>query len=316
MVDGVSGVKKGFDGSFLPSTINYQPSTVSDYITLLKPGVMSLVVFTGGAGMLVAPGHINLFQQFMTLLCIAMASGAGAAMNMWFDRDIDAIMKRTQKRPIPAGRVQPEDALALGLFLSAISVMLMGLALNWVAGLLLAFAIFFYVVIYTMWLKRRTPQNIVIGGAAGAFPPMIGWAAVTGDITLQSALLFMIIFLWTPPHFWALALYRSGDYAKAGVPMMPVVVGDASTKRQMVAYTWLLSLCSLALPTLGMSGWIYALCAAVLSVVFLYHVYKVQADTSDLWAKKTFGFSILYLFVLFSTLVVDAMLLQNTMFPN
>ncbi|MFO0388265.1 MAG: heme o synthase [Alphaproteobacteria bacterium] len=286
-------------------------STVGDYITLLKPGVMSLVVFTGGAGMLVAPGHINLLQQFMTLLCIAMASGAGAAMNMWFDRDIDAIMKRTQKRPVPAGRVAPEDALAFGLFLSAASVMLMSLALNWVAAALLAFAIFFYVVIYTMWLKRLTPQNIVIGGAAGAFPPMIGWAAVTGDITLQSILLFMIIFLWTPPHFWALALYRSGDYEKAGVPMMPVVAGSESTKRQMGFYTCLLTICCLSLPFLGMAGVLYAGCATVLSVVFLYHIYKVVGDTSDKWAKKTFGFSILYLFMLFTVLVLDAAFVQS-----
>jgi protoheme IX farnesyltransferase len=311
MVDSISGVKKGFDGIFLPSTINYQPSTVSDYITLLKPGVMSLVVFTGGAGMLVASGQINLFQQFMTLLCIAMASGAGAAMNMWYDRDIDAIMKRTQKRPVPAGRVAPEDALAFGLFLSAASVMLMSLALNWVAAGLLAFAIFFYVVIYTMWLKRLTPQNIVIGGAAGAFPPMIGWAAVTGDITLQSIVLFMIIFLWTPPHFWALALYRSGDYEKAGVPMMPVVAGSASTKQQMIVYTWLLSICCLSLPLLGMAGWLYTGCASVLSAVFLYHVYMVRADTSDKWAKKTFGFSILYLFMLFTVLVLDAAVVRS-----
>ena len=190
-------------------------SSVRDYISLLKPGVMSLVVFTGVAGMVLAPGHINLFQQFITLLCIALASGAGGAMNMWYDRDIDAIMKRTAKRPIPAGRIAPDDALAFGLFLAALSVMLMGLALNWVAASLLAFAIFFYVVVYTMWLKRSTPQNIVIGGAAGAFPPMIGWAAVTGDVSLEAVLLFAIIFLWTPPHFWALALYKNDDYTRA-----------------------------------------------------------------------------------------------------
>ncbi|MDE3060171.1 MAG: heme o synthase [Pseudomonadota bacterium] len=280
-------------------------STVRDYITLLKPGVMSLVVFTGLAGMLVAPGHINAFQQCLTLFCIALASGAGAAMNMWYDRDIDAIMKRTAKRPVPAGRIAPDDALAFGLFLAAGAVMLMGLALNWMAAAILAFAIFFYVVIYTMWLKRRTPQNIVIGGAAGAFPPMIGWAAVTGNVSLEAALLFAIIFLWTPPHFWALALYKNGDYAKANVPMMPVVAGPASTKRQMVAYTWILALVTLLLPALKMAGMIYAAAAAILAVVFLHHVYKVLYDQTDTWPRRTFAFSIYYLFMLFTALMVD-----------
>jgi len=280
-------------------------STVRDFISLLKPGVMSLVVFTGVAGMLLAPGHINLFQQFLTLLCISLASGAGAAMNMWYDRDIDAIMKRTAKRPVPAGRIAPDDALAFGLFLGAISVMLMGLALNWVAGGLLAFAIFFYVVIYTMWLKRSTPQNIVIGGAAGAFPPMIGWAAVTGDVSLHSALLFSIIFLWTPPHFWALALYKNDDYTRANVPMMPVVVGAFKTKRQMAFYAVALMAAALSLPLLHMAGMAYAVCATLLSVAFLYHIGKLFHDLTDKWARKTFAFSIYYLFMLFSVLMVD-----------
>lgn len=283
-----------------------QPSTVGDFITLMKPGVMSLVVFTGLAGMAVAPGHLHPLQMFLTLLCIALASGAGAAMNMWYDRDIDAIMNRTRHRPIPAGRVAPDDALAFGLFLGAFSVMIMGLALNWVAGLLLAGAIAFYVVVYTMWLKRSTPQNIVIGGAAGAFPPMIGWAAVTGDIALESALLFAIIFLWTPPHFWALALFKNGDYARAGVPMMPVVMGKPHTRRLMVAYTWLLLACTLALPLLGMAGLVYAVPAALLGAYFLLCVYRTAADDSDRWAKKTFGFSILYLFMLFTALMLDS----------
>ncbi len=305
----------------MDSTTTYTPpshagsgelgSTVHDFFTLLKPGVMSLVVFTGLAGMLLAPGHLHPLQQFLTLFCIALASGAGGAMNMWYDRDIDAIMKRTAARPVPAGRIVPEDALAFGLFLAAASVMLMGLALNWVAAGILAFAIFFYVVVYTMWLKRRTPQNIVIGGAAGAFPPVIGWAAVTGDVSLQPILLFLVIFLWTPPHFWALALYKSGDYERARVPMMPVVAGAASTKRQMVAYTWLLLAASLAPGLLGMSGLFYSACALLLGVVFLHHVYRVLRDQSDRWAKKTFGFSILYLFMLFTVMILDAWFIET-----
>ncbi len=291
------------------SRILESSSTVRDFITLMKPGVMSLVVFTGLAGMLLAgldsSSHINLFQQLLAVSCIALASGAGAAMNMWYDRDIDAIMNRTKNRPVPAGLIAPDDALAFGLFLAAFSVMVMGLALNWVASFLLAFAIFFYVVIYTMWLKRSTPQNIVIGGAAGAFPPMIGWAAVTGDVTLQSFLLFMIIFLWTPPHFWALALYKNGDYARAGVPMMPVVAGAKSTKKQMLFYTYLLTACTLLLPVLGMAGIVYMAGAVVLDVLFLYHVHKVMGDASDKWPRKTFLFSILYLFVLFTVMVLD-----------
>ena len=290
-------------------TLPAYTSTVRDYITLMKPGVMSLVVFTGMAGMVIAQcqhlGHLNLFQDILTLMCISLASGAGAAVNMWYDRDIDAIMKRTQKRPLPCGRIAPDDALAFGLFLAAASVMLMSLALNTVAALLLAGAIAFYVIIYTMWLKRRTPQNIVIGGAAGAFPPMIGWAAVTGDISLPSFVLFAIIFLWTPPHFWALALYRNGDYAKAGVPMMPVVAGAAATKRQMVFYTWLLVAATLCLPLLHIGGMIYTASAAVLGVMFLYHIYRTQSDTTDIWAKKTFLFSIYYLFMLFTVMMLD-----------
>jgi len=270
------------------STQNSAPvSTVRDYITL-----------------------INWFQLLLTPLCIALASGAGAAMNMWYDRDIDAIMKRTQKRPIPQGRVAPDDALAFGLFLAAFSVMIMGLALNWVAGGLLAGAIAFYVVIYTMWLKRRTPQNIVIGGAAGAFPPMIGWAAVTGDVSVTSVILFSIIFLWTPPHFWALALYKNGDYAKANVPMMPVVAGANATKRQMVIYTWLLTAITLALPALHVSGMLYTISAIILDGVFLYHVYRAKYDTTETWPRKTFVFSIYYLFMLFTVMMLDSWWIQ------
>ena len=302
-----------------PSNSVFASSTVSDYVTLMKPGVMTLVVFTGLAGMLVAQtagfGHIHWFQQILTLMCIALASGAGGAINMWYDRDIDAVMARTIRRPVPSGRIAADDALAFGLFLSAASVMLMGLALNWVAAFILAGAIAFYVVIYTMWLKRRTPQNIVIGGAAGAFPPMIGWAAVTGDVSLQSVILFMIIFLWTPPHFWALALYRNGDYARAGVPMMPVVVGKPRTKNQMIVYTWLLVACTLALPALHMAGLLYTVSAALLGAGFLYHVYQVKRDDSDKWPRKTFGFSIYYLFMLYTVMMIDGWLVQQHILP-
>ena len=286
-------------------------STVSDYITLMKPGVMSLVVFTGLAGMILAPGHLHPLQQFLTLLCIALATGAGGAMNMWYDRDIDALMLRTANRPVPAGRVAPDDALAFGLFLGTGAVMLMGLALNFTAAFLLAFAIAFYVVIYTMALKRTTPQNIVIGGAAGAFPPMIGWAAVTGNVSLEPLILFCIIFLWTPPHFWALALYRNSDYTRAGVPMMPVVAGKLHTKRLMVVYTLLLAAMTLSLPLLGMAGPLYTGSAITLDTVFLYHVYKVLGDCGDTWPRKTFTFSILYLFVLFTVLMLDGLLAQH-----
>ncbi len=283
-------------------------SSVRDFVTLLKPGVMSLVVFTGLAGMMVAPGHINAFQQFMGLFCIALGSGAGAAMNMWYDRDIDAVMLRTLSRPVPAGRIAPEDALAFGLFLAATSVMLMGLALNWPAAFMLASAIAFYVVIYTMWLKRSTPQNIVIGGAAGSFPPLIGWAAVTGNVSLESILLFAIIFLWTPPHFWALALYRNGDYARAGVPMMPVVKGAAHTKNLMIGYTIALTLCTLALPALHLAGIAYTIPTALLDAAFLFYVCKVKLNEGDTWPRKTFLFSIFYLFMVFSFLMLDSAL--------
>jgi heme o synthase len=293
------------------SSVITPSSSVRDFITLMKPGVMSLVVFTGLAGMVLAPGHLHPLQQFLTLLCIALATGAGGAMNMWYDRDIDALMLRTAARPVPAGRIAPDDALAFGLFLGVCSVMLMGLATNWVAGFLLAFAIAFYVVIYTMMLKRHTPQNIVIGGAAGAFPPMIGWAAVTGNVSLESLLLFTIIFLWTPPHFWALALYRNSDYTKAGVPMMPVIAGATHTKRLMMGYTILLIATTLLLPFFGTVGLTYGLCSAALGLVFAYYVYKVMYDDTDKWARKTFRYSILYLFVLFTVMMIDSVVLHN-----
>jgi protoheme IX farnesyltransferase len=281
-------------------------SSVADYLALLKPRVMSLVVFTGLAGLLVAPGHLHPVLAAVAVLCIALGAGASGAINMWYDRDIDAVMERTKARPIPAGRVQPEEALAFGAVLALASTVLMGLALNWLAAGLLALTIGFYVFVYTIWLKRRTPQNIVIGGAAGAFPPMIGWAAVTGDVGLGAIALFLLIFMWTPPHFWALALCREGDYAKAGVPMLPVVAGPSATKTQMLIYTVLL-LPVAALPcVLGLAGWVYGAASVALSLAFIGFALRVRSGDGDAGAKSMFAFSILYLFLLFALLIVDS----------
>jgi protoheme IX farnesyltransferase len=277
-----------------------------DYVALLKPRVMSLVVFTGFAGLVVAPGDLHWLLGAVAVLCIAVGAGAAGAINMWYDRDIDAVMERTRGRPIPGGRIAPEEALTFGVVLAFASVFLMALAVNFAAAGLLALSILFYVFVYTMWLKRRTPQNIVIGGAAGAFPPMIGWAAVTGNVGIEGLLLFLLIFLWTPPHFWALALYRCGDYAAAGVPMLPVVAGARETRRQILIYTLLLVPVS-AMPVLiGFVGWIYGIAAAVLGAVFIAAAISVWFDETDRSAKRMFGFSILYLFVLFASLIVDA----------
>ncbi len=278
---------------------------VSDYWELLKPRVMSLVVFTGFAGLFVAPGHLNPILAAIAVLCIAVGSGAAGAINMWYDRDIDSVMSRTSGRPIPAGRVQPGEALGFGVVLAAGSVVVMGLGVNWQAAALLAIAILFYVFVYTAWLKRRTPQNIVIGGAAGAFPPMIGWAAVTGDVSLASVVLFLLIFFWTPPHFWALALFRSADYAKAGVPMLPVVAGAAATKRQMLLYTLILLPLGLAPYALGTAGAWYAAGALVLGGLFVVSAFRVLGSEDERPAKQMFGYSILYLFALFALLIVD-----------
>jgi protoheme IX farnesyltransferase len=282
-----------------------QGASVGDFIALLKPRVMSLVVFSGFAGLYVAPGHIHPVIAAVAVLCIAVAAGASGAINMWYDRDIDAVMARTRGRPIPRGAVTPEQALAFGLVLSLFSVMLMDIAVNTAAAALLAFTIFFYVVIYTMWLKRSTPQNIVIGGASGAFPPMIGWAAVTGDVSLASIALFLIIFMWTPPHFWALSLYREGDYAKAGVPMMPVVAGQHSTKLQMLVYTLILCPLTLAPVFLGVSGWVYGAASIALNLGFVGHAIRVLRSDDLRYAKRMFGFSLLYLFLHFALLCVD-----------
>ena len=277
----------------------------ADYIQLLKPRVMSLVVFSGLAGLLVAPGTLHPILAVVAVLCIAVGAGAAGAINMWYDRDIDAVMERTQKRPIPMGRMIPGDALGFGIVLAIGSVTVMGLAVNIVAASLLALAILFYVFVYTVWLKRRTPQNIVIGGASGAFPPVIGWAAVTGSVSVESLVLFAMIFFWTPPHFWALALYRSGDYEKAGVPMLPVVAGQRVTKRQMLLYTLLLLPLALAPSFMGIAGWLYGGVAAVMGVLFCIAALAVWYDESDRAPKRMFGFSIIYLFVLFALMIAD-----------
>lgn len=278
-------------------------SSAGDFIELLKPRVMSLVVFTGFAGLVVAPGHIHPMLAAVAVLCIAVGAGASAAINMWYDRDIDAVMARTARRPIPSGRVDPAEALAFGVVLAVVSVVVMGLAVNWTAAALLALTILFYVFVYTIWLKRRTPQNIVIGGAAGAFPPMIGWAAVTGGVDLGSVVLFALIFLWTPPHFWALALFRNGDYTRAGVPMMPVVAGPDSTKRQMLAYTLILLPVGAAPYAVGIAGPVYLAGALVMGGLFVACALKVLWADDDRPAKRMFGFSILHLFSLFALLV-------------
>ena len=281
---------------------------MSDYVALLKPRVMSLVVFTGFVGMVLAPGHIHPLLGAIAVLCIAVAAGASGAINMWYDRDIDAVMERTRLRPLPAGRIAPDDALAFGILLSAFSIALMGLAVNWAAASLLALTIGFYVFVYTIWLKRRTPQNIVIGGAAGAFPPMIGWAAVTGDVSWTSIALFLLIFMWTPPHFWALALYRSGDYAAAKVPMLPVVAGERATKIQMLVYAALLVPVSVAPTLLGAVGWFYGAAALALSGLFVLAALRVLVSSGHRAARQMFAYSILYLFVLFAMMLADRLI--------
>ena len=278
---------------------------VGDYLEILKPRVMSLVVFTGLVGLAVAPGHLHPVLAVVAVLCIAVGAGAAGAINMWYDRDIDAIMRRTAGRPLPAGRMAPGEALGFGVVLAGVAVLVIGLALNWVAAGLLALTIAFYVGVYTIWLKRRTPQNIVIGGAAGALPPIIGWAAVTGGIGWGAVALFAIIFLWTPPHFWALSLYRTEDYAKAGVPMLPVVAGPRQTKCQMLIYTLTLWPAALAPWLLGVAGAVYGVGALVLSMIFTGTAIQVWRDAGDRSARRMFAFSLLYLFLVFSLLLLD-----------
>jgi protoheme IX farnesyltransferase len=305
-----SDIQQHYAGG-MRDTVAYggRPAQVRDYIQLLKPRVMSLVVFTAVAGLVAAPGSLHPFLAAVAILCITVGAGAAGAINMWYDRDIDALMTRTRGRPLPMGRVPPEEALAFGVVLSLFSVGLMAIAVNYAAAALLAGTIFFYVFIYTLWLKRRTPQNIVIGGAAGAFPPMIGWAAVTGDVSFASIALFAIIFFWTPPHFWALALFKTGDYHKAGIPMLPNVAGRAATKRQMLLYTVLLFPIGLAPWLLGVAGVVYAGAAAVLGGLFLISAIAVLREgdeAKDKAAKRMFGYSIFYLFAIFGALMIDA----------
>ena len=284
--------------------------SIADYIALMKPRVMSLVVFTALVGMALAPIQLHPALAVIALICIAVGAGASGALNMWYDADIDACMQRTARRPIPLGYVAPEEALTFGTILALGSVATLGLIINWVAASLLAFTIGFYVLVYTMWLKRRTPQNIVIGGAAGAFPPMIGWAAATGSVSLDSVTLFLIIFLWTPPHFWALALYRTRDYARAGVPMLPVVAGQDETRKQIVIYAALLLPVGLAPTVVGLAGGLYAVVAMGLGGIFLalaLALYRTrEGRAADHAARRLFAFSILYLFALFATLLVES----------
>ena len=310
----MSGATVENGGAQAPLNASADFSEVSDWFALLKPRVMTLVVFTAVIGLLVAPMPIHPVLGVAAILCIAVAAGACGAINMWYDRDIDAVMRRTARRPIPAGRIEPGAALGFGLTLAVASVAVMGLATNWVAAGWLAFSVFFYVVIYTMWLKRRTPQNIVIGGAAGAFPPLIGWVAATGEVGLVPAILFAIIFMWTPPHFWALSLWAHGDYARAKVPMLPVTHGARETRRQVMIYTIALVPVTLAPWFVGFSGAVYAAVALLLGAVFLVQSWRVLREpqdeagrslANDAAARATFRFSLYYLFALFGALAID-----------
>ena len=289
-----------------------QPSiaSVGDYVALMKPRVMSLVVFTALVGMMVAPGHLHPVIGFTALLCISVAAGAAAALNMWYDADIDAKMTRTAKRPIPQGRIAPGEALGFGVTLAGFSITVLGLLVSWLAAALLAFTIFFYVVVYTIWLKRWTPQNIVIGGAAGAFPPMIGWAAASGSISIEPCLLFLIVFLWTPPHFWALSLMRADDYARAGVPMLPVVAGADETKRQILLYSIALALTGAMPWLLGYRGAAYGTIALLAGAAMIGLALRLrgerEARRAHRAAGRLFGFSIVYLFIVFAALLIEA----------
>ncbi|MDA9553660.1 heme o synthase [Emcibacteraceae bacterium] len=289
---------------------DYYLPTAGDYFSLLKPRVMSLVIFTAFIGLLVAPGEIHPIIGFTAILCIAVAAGASGCLNMWYEADLDAKMKRTAGRPIPSGKIDPESALHFGVGLSVASVLTMGLLVNAVAAVLLTVTILFYVVVYTMWLKRRTAQNIVIGGASGAFPPMVAWAAVTGDVSLASVTLFAIIFMWTPPHFWALSLYACKDYVNAGIPMLPVVSGEKATKNHIMLYTLAMVPVTLLPWYFGFAGLIYGATAALLGGMFIWLSYalltdKKSVDEDSASAKKVFFFSIFYLFALFAVLGIE-----------
>jgi protoheme IX farnesyltransferase len=290
------------------------PAEWRDFFALTKPRVMSLVVFTGLCGLLAAPGSIHPVLGFTAVLCIALGAGGAGALNQWWEADLDAGMKRTAKRPLPGGRMERANARDFGIALSVSSVLVMGLAVNWLSAAILALSIVYYAVVYTIWLKPRTPQNIVIGGGAGAFPPLIGWVAVTGDITLMPVLLFAIIFVWTPPHFWALALFVQTDYAKVGIPMLPVVRGEAATRRQILAYSLVLFVVSLAPWWIGGTGLIYGIAAVLLSALFVALSLPVglrrSVDEDRMKPeKRLFGYSVLYLFALFAALVADRLIL-------
>ena len=284
-------------------------ASVGDYLALMKPRVMSLVVFTAWVGLAIAPVHVHPVIAFTALLCIAVGAGAAGALNMWVDADIDGVMSRTAGRPIPSGRVAPGEALAFGMTLAVGSVAVLGLLVNWLAAAMLAFTIFFYIVIYTMWLKRTTPQNIVIGGAAGAFPPVIGWMAATGDIGVEPVLLFLLVFFWTPPHFWALSLLRTDDYARARIPMLPVVAGAAETRRQILLYALLLVPVGAAPWLAGYADAIYAAVALALGAAMVAMAWRLKfersAERAGRFAGQLFGFSIFYLFVLFAVLLIE-----------
>jgi protoheme IX farnesyltransferase len=302
------------DASWTGQSGTYEP-TFGDYVELLKPRVMRLVVFTALVGLVAAPVAVHPVLGLAALICIAVGAGASGALNMWYDRDIDAVMRRTAGRPIPSGRVEREEALSIGIVLAVFSVVFLALFANPVAAALLAFTIFFYAVIYSMWLKRATPQNIVIGGAAGAFPPMIGWAAATGGIALESVLMFLVIFLWTPPHFWALALFRNDDYARAGVPMLPVAAGPRATRRQILIYCLLLAPVTLALAFTPIGGPVYLSGALLLVGAFLHGGWRLWRRGEDEAAadgfaaeKRFFGFSILFMFLVFGLILAEAML--------
>ena len=288
----------------------YGPS-VADFWQLLKPRVMSLVIFTGFVGMFLAPADMHPLLFVISLFAIAAGAGASGAINQWYDRDIDAVMERTRGRPVPSGAVEPAEALSFGLVISTLSVLLLGLASNWLAAGLLAFTIFFYGVVYTIWLKRSTPQNIVIGGAAGALPPVIGWAAVTGGLSVEPLILFAVIFMWTPPHFWALALFRNDDYLRANVPMMPVVAGKTETRRQILIYAVLLAPLALAPAVIGMTSMAYGVVVAALGLNFIRLSWVLYRHPDDAAAKRLFAFSILYLFLLFLGLVIDRLLVTS-----
>jgi protoheme IX farnesyltransferase len=289
--------------------VEVNPSII-DYAILLKPRVMSLVLFTGIVGMVMAPGSVSLLTYLIAIVCIGVGAGASGAINMWYDRDIDSKMERTMERPIPAGRMHPSNALWFGIILSLLSVMAMAAWVNFLSAILLAGTIVYYIIIYTVWLKRRTPQNIVIGGGSGALPPMIGWAVVTGGISLDSILLFAIIFMWTPPHFWALALYRSGDYEKAGVPMMPAVSGVPETKRQMLIYTILLLPITVAPAFTGLISIPAGAFVGLLGLWFIRHAYTVLRSDGFGAPRSMFRFSILHLFLIFVIFLIDRTILQ------